>query len=252
MQLLIFNLLWLFMPDYQPKNRGLSYPRMLLSMLQLIPKYPLLVQQSLNALFLQATLMLYWTTLTFLLASPPYGFSSSVIGMFGLIGTAAVLTTPCVGRFVIDKWHPQLSVLIGSGIVLIGQVVGTYAGLKSVAAPVIQAWMLDLGIFTAQVASRAEIYKLDPGARNRINSVFMLGLFIGQVSHTLISWKSTLLCSFTSMKGIRDGYRYAKLPALTSWDSRMRSLLRAGRLRYSSVRTSSDRSCTPSLHPRAS
>ncbi|KAJ6263332.1 Phosphoribosylaminoimidazole-succinocarboxamide synthase [Drechslerella dactyloides] len=179
-QLLIFSLLWLFMPDYPPKNRGLSYPRMLLSMIQLIPKYPLLVQSSLNGLCISATFTLYWTTLTFLLASPPYEFSSSVIGLFGLIGIAAILTTPWIGRYVIDRWHPQLSVILGTAVVLVGQVVGTYAGTRSVAAPVIQAWMIDLGISTAQVANWARIYGLDPSSRNRINSVFMLAVFIGQ------------------------------------------------------------------------
>ncbi|KAK6341123.1 hypothetical protein TWF696_008212 [Orbilia brochopaga] len=189
-QLLVFILLWLFMPDYPSKNPGLSYPRMLLSMLQLIPKHPLLVQSSLNGLCLSATFILYWTTLTFLLASPPYGFSSSVIGLFGLIGIAAVLTTPWIGRYVIDRWHPHLSVLMGTAVILVGQVVGAYAGTRSVAAPVIQAWMIDLGISTAQVANRAEIYGLDPGSRNRINSVFMLAVFIGQVMGTGIGAKT--------------------------------------------------------------
>ncbi|EPS41358.1 hypothetical protein H072_4752 [Dactylellina haptotyla CBS 200.50] len=189
-QALIFCLLWLFMPDYPPKNRGISYPRVLLSMLKLIPKHPLLVQASLNGGFLSATFMLYWTTLTFLLASPPYQFSSSVVGLFGLIGIAAVLTTPWIGRYVIDRWHPQLSVIAGSVVILVGQLIGTYAGKASVSAPVLQAWLIDIGISTCQVANRSGIYQLDASSRNRINSVYMLSVFIGQVLGTGIGAKT--------------------------------------------------------------
>ncbi|KAK6358481.1 hypothetical protein TWF730_007815 [Orbilia blumenaviensis] len=163
---------------------------MLLSMLKLVFKHPLLVQASLNGGFLAATFMLYWTTLTFLLASPPYTFASSIIGLFGLIGIAAILITPWTARCVIDRFHPQLSVLLGSGTVLIGQVIGTYAGKASVSAPVLQAWFIDLGISTAQVANRAGIYQLDASSRNRINSVYMLAVFIGQVMGTGIGAKT--------------------------------------------------------------
>ncbi|KAK6543967.1 hypothetical protein TWF694_000685 [Orbilia ellipsospora] len=172
------------MPDYPPKNRGINYPNMLISMLKLIPKYPLLVQTSLNGGLLSATFMLYWTTLTFLLASPPYQFSSGIIGLFGVIGIAAILTTPWIGRYVIDRWHPQLSVIIGSVVILIGQVIGTYAGKLNVSAPILQAWLIDAGCSTCQVANRSGIYQLDASSRNRINSVYMLAVFIGQVMGT--------------------------------------------------------------------
>ncbi|KAF3122284.1 hypothetical protein TWF703_001430 [Orbilia oligospora] len=178
------------MPDYPPKNVGLNYLSMLLSMLKLVFKYPLLVQASVNGGFLAATFMLYWTTLTFLLASPPYEFSSSIIGLFGLIGIAAILVTPWTARYVIDRFHPQLSVILGTGTVLLGQVIGTYAGKTTVAAPVLQAWFIDLGISTAQVANRAGIYQLDASSRNRINSVYMLSVFIGQVMGTGIGAKT--------------------------------------------------------------
>lgn len=180
-QVLIFGMLWLFMPDYPPKNKGLTYHRMLWSMLKLIPEHPLLVQAALNGLFLSATFMLYWTTVTFLLTSSPYNFSSSIIGLFGLIGLFAVLATPWIGKYIIDRWLPLFSVILGSIVVLIGQIVGTYAGKANVAAPILQAWLIDMGIATAHVANRAGVYQLDEKSRNRINSVYMLAVFIGQV-----------------------------------------------------------------------
>ncbi|KAF3938210.1 hypothetical protein ABW19_dt0203655 [Dactylella cylindrospora] len=189
-QLLIFGLLWLFMPDYPRKNRDLSYYGIIWSMFKLVATEPVLVQASLNGLFLAGTFMLYWTTLTFLLASPPYEYSSSIIGLFGLIGVAAILTTPWIGKYVIDRWLPLLSTILGSLVVLIGQVIGAYAGKANVSAPILQAWFIDAGISTTQVANRAAIYQIDAKSRNRINSVYMLSVFIGQVMGTGVGAKT--------------------------------------------------------------
>lgn len=185
LQFFIFVLLWMFMPDYPSTNpSGLSYLQILRSLGQLIIQHPPLVQAALTGLAISGVFTLYWTTLTFLLAAAPYNYNSLVIGMFGLIGVAAILLTPVVGRHVIDQYSPSLGLSIGLVSILVGQVVGTYAGLHSVAGPVVQAFLVDFGIQTAQVSNRTTIYKLDASARNRINSVYMLGVFFGQVMGT--------------------------------------------------------------------
>lgn len=128
--------------------------------------------------------MLYWTTLTSLLSSPPYLYTSAIIGLFGLIGIAAIIQTPFLGRILVDQYNPLLSTILGSLIGLIGQIIGTYTGLHTVAGPIIQAYLLDLGPQTAHVANRAATYTLDVKARNRINSVYMLFVFFGQTMGT--------------------------------------------------------------------
>lgn len=185
LQCFIFALLWLFMPDYPSTNpSGLSYLQILRSLTQLIARHPSLVQAALIGLAISGVFTLYWTTLTFLLAGAPYNYNSLVIGMFGLIGVAAILLTPMTGRHVIDKYSASLGLLVGLASILVGQLVGTFAGLHSVAGPVLQAFLVDFGIQTAQVSNRTTIYKLDASARNRINSVYMLGVFCGQVMGT--------------------------------------------------------------------
>ncbi|RPB11627.1 MFS general substrate transporter [Morchella conica CCBAS932] len=185
LQALIFVLLYLFMPDYPSTNpSGLTYTRSLLSLFALAKAHPTLVQAALIGLCVSAVFTTYWTTLTFLLIAPPYGYSSLVVGLFGLIGVAAIFLAPLVGRFVIDRHTPSLGLLLGLLVVLAGQVVGCFGGLYSVAAPVLQAFLVDLGIQTTQVSNRTAIYRLDAGARNRVNSVYMLGVFFGQVVGT--------------------------------------------------------------------
>jgi len=185
LQYLIFALLFLFMPDYPSKNPGgLNYFNMLWSHIPIILRNPVLVQASLISFFNSATFTSFWTTLTFLLAGSPYHFSPLVIGLFGLIGIAGMLMNPLYARFVSDRFVPLFSVLVGCMCGLTGITIGTYTGTFTVAGPVIQALLNDFGMQTAQIANRNSIYSIEPNARNRVNVVFMLSTFCGQLTGT--------------------------------------------------------------------
>lgn len=93
---------------------------------------------------------------------------------------------PPYSRFVIDKFVPLFSVIIGEFICLVGIVIGTFTGRHSVAGPVIQAFLLDVGLQTAQIANRSAIYTIAPKARNRINTAFMVSIFAGQLTGTAL------------------------------------------------------------------
>lgn len=178
--------LFLWMPDYPPTNPSLSYPRVLLSTLKLFPKQPLLVQACLIAFCMSASFTAFWTTLTFLLASPPYDFPPLIIGLFSLIGILVITLGPVYGRLVTDRFVPWLSCMIGEVAGLTGVTIGTFTGEFTVAGPVIQAAAIDLGSQTAHVANRAAIYTIDPRARNRLNTAYMVSGFVGQLSGTAV------------------------------------------------------------------
>lgn len=44
--------------------------------------------------------------------------------------------------------------------------------------------MLDIGLQTSQIANRAAIYPIAPKARNRVNTAFMVSVFVGQLVGT--------------------------------------------------------------------
>lgn len=187
LQYLITVLLWWFMPDYPSTNPGgLNYFKMLWSIVLMLPKHAVLVQACLISFLTSATFTNFWTTLTFLLAGPPYHYSPLPIGLFGLIGIGGMAFGPLYARFVTDKFMPWLSVLVGLSMVLIAVTVGTYTGTLSIAGPILQAIFHDAGMMTAQVANRSSIYSLEPKARNRINTAFMLATFCGQLSGTAV------------------------------------------------------------------
>lgn len=185
LQYLILLLLWLFMPDYPSSNPGgLNYFKMLWSILTMLFHEPVLVQACLVGFCNSTAFTSFWTTLTFLLSSPPYNYSTLVIGLFALIGILSMCFGPIYSRLVIDNFVPLFSVIIGELMCLAAVTIGTYVGTFSVAGPVIQAFFLDIGLQTSQIANRSAIYTIAPKARNRVNTAFMLSVFIGQLVGT--------------------------------------------------------------------
>ena len=193
LQYIILILLYLFMPDYPSTNPGnitvKRYLHLLWDIVKLTWKYPVLAQACLIGMFTSCTFTSYWTTLTFLLAGPPYHYSSLWIGMFALIGIVAMTWGPIYARTVMEKKQPLFSVILGEMVCLVGCIVGTYTGKITVAGPVVQAACIDVGLQTSQIANRTAIYGTAPLARNRVNTAYMVSVFVGQLMGTAVGNK---------------------------------------------------------------
>ncbi|KAJ5646470.1 Major facilitator superfamily domaingeneral substrate transporter [Penicillium lividum] len=186
LQYTIFILLWAFMPDYPRTNRDISYLKVLTSMVQLFLTSPVLVCATFMGFFLSATFTSFWTTLTFLLSGAPYHYNTVTIGLFSLAGLTPMFLGPFFSRYVIDKFVVHVSLLISLTIALAGICIGTYTGTFSVAGPVLQAALQDFGLQMTQIANRTVIYSVAPKARSRINTVYMIGVFCGQLMGTAV------------------------------------------------------------------
>jgi predicted MFS family arabinose efflux permease len=186
-QYLLFVLLWFYMPDYPSVNpSGLNYFQILWTILVMITKHPVLVQACLTAIFPAATFTSFWTTLTGLLSGSPYHYAPLEIGLFGLIGLGAMAMGPFYAHLVTDRFVPLFSVIVGQVVCLAGICIGTYVGTFSVAGPILQALLNDLGLQTAQIANRTAIYSVEPRGRNRVNTAFMVSVFVGQLMGTAV------------------------------------------------------------------
>lgn len=186
LQYAIFGSLWWFMPDYPATNKRLNYFKMLSSMFVMLYKHSVLVQACLISLFTSATFTNFWTVLTFLLAGPPYHYDSVTIGLFALIGLGTMVVTPIYARIVIDRFVPWFSVVLGLSYSLTGICIGAYTGKFTVAGPIIQAFLIDIGMQSAQIANRSSIYTIEPKGRNRVNTCFMVFTFFGQLTGTSV------------------------------------------------------------------
>lgn len=183
-QYTIFVMLWLFMPDYPSTNPNLNYFELLWTIVKMLGRHPVLVQACIAGLLTSATFTSYWTTLTFLLAGPPYHYDPLAIGLFGLIGIAAMCFGPLYARTVTDRFVPHLSVLVGLSCCLLGICLGTYIGTFNISGPILQAFLVDFGMQTAQIANRSAIYAVEPKRRNGVNTAFMVSTFCGQLIGT--------------------------------------------------------------------
>ncbi|KAJ9616847.1 hypothetical protein H2200_000567 [Cladophialophora chaetospira] len=190
-QSLILVLLFLLMPDYDAdttiptKDLIKKYPNILSSILTQFYKKPALVQISLLAFCSFFAVTSFWTTVTFLLSGPPYDYNSSQIGLLGFIGLATMLTGPLCGRFLIPALgHPLVSIAVGKTVSLIGVALGTFLGTYSIAGPVLQAVLLDMGLVITQISNRVALYPVAPESRNRVNSAFTIVMYLGQLAGT--------------------------------------------------------------------
>lgn len=190
LQYLILILLYLFMPDYPATNPGETiwkrYPSLLWDILKLAAKHPVIIQACLIGFFTSSCFTSYWTTLTFLLSGPIYGFNSVIIGLFALCGMGSMVWGPIFARIVMENHEPLFSILVGEIICITGVIVGTYSGKHTIAGPIIQAIFIDIGVQTSQIANRTAIYAVASKARNRVNTAYMVSVFSGQLMGTAV------------------------------------------------------------------
>ncbi|KAI4863506.1 MFS general substrate transporter [Hypoxylon rubiginosum] len=185
-QYLTLALLFFFLPDYPAKNKGLNYFKVLWGMAVMVVTEPLLTQACIIGFLLSAAFTSFWTTLTFLLASPPYEYSSLEIGCFAFIGIVVVALAPIWSRLITDRFVFLFSVVLGLAFEFIGIVISTFIGEFSVAGPIIHAIMMDSGTNFSHTANRSNVYNLDPRARNRVNTAYMVFAFAGQIMGTAV------------------------------------------------------------------
>lgn len=199
LQAAVFVSLYFFMPDYPTINRQkdevdmkkgvlrgvLHYCRVLyVGIAVVFFSHPTLVQACMIVFCLSAVFTSYWTTLSFLLASPPYNYPSFAIGLFGLIGIVVICLGPVYGRYVIDKIQPIVAVLLGTAVELAGVAIGVAIGTFNVGGPVIQAIFIDFGNQATNIALRSSIFTLARKAQNRVNAAYMIASFTGQLMGT--------------------------------------------------------------------
>ncbi len=175
-------LLWRKMPRLEPKA-ALTYGAAMRSLWTLVRTQPELRESCAMGALVFASFSCFWTTLAFLLASR-YGLGAGVAGTFGLVGAAGALVAPLAGR-ISDRRGPRFVIAVGVGLLAI-----SYAGLWAqerlrggtmvhVAAIAIGVVVLDTGAQMCQVANQTRIFGLVPGARSRLNTVYMTVYFAG-------------------------------------------------------------------------
>ncbi|KAJ7143678.1 MFS DHA1 protein [Mycena epipterygia] len=204
-QYAIFIVLYFITPDTPRKNKDLTYFKILKTMGKYAVTEPALIQGCLIFFCNSSIFAGFWVTMTFLLGGAPYNYSTLVIGLFGLVGMAGVAMSPVVGRLV-DGLVPWMATFVGLFLVLISQIIQTFAGELSVAAVVIATIILDIGAQATQVSVVARIFSIAPEARSRMNALLVLSIFLGQVMGTAVGTRLFVEGGYKLSSGVRAAF----------------------------------------------
>lgn len=186
-----------------PLNRpatSMKYSLLLRSLLRLWSEEPRLRRATLTQSLLFAVFSAFWTILALHLEQPPFHLGADIAGLFGIIGVVGVLAAPIAGRLA-DRRGPGQVVSIGAFAALLAWLV--LAGWNSLTGLIFGVTLLDFGMQSAMVANQQIIYGLKPQARNRVNSLFMVGMFIGgslgsggaMLAWKVADWRGVAVCA---------------------------------------------------------
>lgn len=176
--------LWHYLPRYQQSVK-LNYGQLLRSIFSLFSTTPILRSRAITGCLAFANFSILWTSMAFLLASPPYGYSEGTIGLLGLVGAAGALAARQAGSLA-DKGKARLTTTGGLIVMLVSWGI-TAVGSHSLIALIIGIILLDLAVQGVHITNQSVIYRSMPEARNRLTAGYMTSYFIGGAVGSLIS-----------------------------------------------------------------
>ncbi|HWG15770.1 MAG TPA: MFS transporter [Streptosporangiaceae bacterium] len=173
----------LALPDH-PRELAVSYREQMRGVLSVARSEPVLRWRSVIGACTFAAFGCFWTTVTFLLSGPQYGFSQLGIGLFALVGAAGAVTAAFGGRLLDShrelRWAAAgvpLAVMVAS-FLLIG-LGGAHLGAWSLILLIIGVLLMDACVQASHVINQSVIYDLLPEARSRLTTIYMTTYFIG-------------------------------------------------------------------------
>jgi predicted MFS family arabinose efflux permease len=171
------------LPDHG-KQLDITYAEQMRGVFAVARKEPVLRWRSLIAACGFGTFGCFWTTVTFLLSSPEYGFNEFEIGLFALVGAAGAITAMAGGRQLDARPHLRwpitgvaLALLLASYIPI--GFAGANLGWLGIVLLIIGTLVMDACVQGAHVTNQSVIYDLLPEARSRITTVYITTMFAG-------------------------------------------------------------------------
>lgn len=155
----------------------LSYPRLLASMVTLLRQEKVLQVRGILALLMFAAFNIFWSALVLPLSAPPFNFSHTAVGAFGLVGVIGALAAARAGQWA-DRGLAQRT----SAMALLALLLAWWPlSLMEVSlwALVIGIVLLDLGGQALHVTNQSLIFRTRPEAHSRLVGLYMLFYAVG-------------------------------------------------------------------------
>lgn len=210
----LFILLKIKLPNVRPTYKG-TYGSLMKSLLFYFRTEPLLRIAALRGALSFAGLSAFWTTLVFLLEDN-FGYGSGVAGTFGLLGVAGALAATVVGKM--DNKVSRNKIIIVSAILMIVSWVIFSFSAHSLLGLIVGAILVDLGMQALHITNQNIIFSKNPEARNRVNTIYMVGFFLGGAIGTTLgaiawqyyAWTGVSLLGLILTAGILIAHLMAK------------------------------------------
>ncbi|WP_028374841.1 MFS transporter [Leeuwenhoekiella sp. MAR_2009_132] len=169
------TLLYYKLPNVVTDFKG-TYAELMRSLINIMKTKPEVRIAAIRGGLAFAGFSAFWTTLVFLMETN-FGYGSAVSGMFGLLGMIGALGAALAGKLN-DKYKQKKLVLIFSALLILSWVVFQFSG-NSIIGLVIGVLLVDFSLQSLHVTNQNIIFSKNPDARNRVNTIYMVGYFIG-------------------------------------------------------------------------
>jgi predicted MFS family arabinose efflux permease len=185
--LIISTLLFFALPKRQPSAVS-SYGALLHSMLHLLLKTPILQRRAAYHAALFGAFSLFWTAVPLILASNLFGLTQKGIALFAFTAALGVVVAPIAGRLA-DRGWTFLATGLSIGFVGIAFILVCIWGGSSIAALVIAALLLDMGVACNLVLGQRAIFSLGNEVKSRLNGLYMAMFFSGgAIGSAIAGW----------------------------------------------------------------
>lgn len=166
----------LVLPPSPPKDPPGSYFSLIRSLPGIVRTTPLLRRRMILGTLSFCAFSILWTGLTYGLSASPFGYSSTVIGLFGLAGLAGVIAARGAGTAA-DRGQ-ALAVTRGSwvlmaagwGVILAGGLLGGVVGVVFILTGIL---IFDVGMQGQHITSQSLISQVLPQMRSRGTTAYM-------------------------------------------------------------------------------
>ncbi len=171
----LFFLLHYKLPKINPNYKG-SYLSLLKSIGFYFKTEPSVRLAALRGGLAFAGLSAFWTTLVFLMEDS-FGYGSGITGAFGLLGVVGALAATIVGKMS-DRISKNKIILFSALLLILSWGIFLFSA-NSIIGLVIGVIIVDLGLQALHITNQNIIFSKNPEARNRVNTIYMVGFFTG-------------------------------------------------------------------------
>jgi predicted MFS family arabinose efflux permease len=169
--------LWRRLPSLAAAPGAMSYARLIVSMLALLRSNRVLQIRGVLALLMFATFNIFWSALVLPLSAPPYHFSHSQIGAFGLAGAVGALAAARAGHWADRGWGQRTSAAALGLLLLAWWPLSMLQ--QSWWALIVGIVLLDLGGQALHVTNQSLIFRSSAQLHSRLVSLYMLFYAVG-------------------------------------------------------------------------